>query len=244
MYSDKFSQAGTSEGGNVGGNDGNTDIDNENDNTGWLSNIFSSIGNILSAILDLPLQIVSGIGDFLGEHFSNLFEFIGNILEAISPIPTAIIEGLGGFFTNIISYLNPFSENFFGYKLISLLGDLLKNLFVPSEDYLSNQFYNIKNDLENKLSYTSYIDLLEILEIDESGENISISLSDYSISTGINVSLNNFIDFSIFDEYKNVYFSWIRGFTFVFLIIYNINQVYKLIRGHSLITFSTRGKEE
>ena len=34
---------------------------------------------------------------------------------------------------NILDYLNPFSENFFGYKLIELLGNLLKMLFVGKE---------------------------------------------------------------------------------------------------------------
>lgn len=37
---------------------------------------------------------------------------------------------------DIVSYLNPFSENFFVYKLIELLGELLKDLFVPDSDYI------------------------------------------------------------------------------------------------------------
>lgn len=43
-----------------------------------------------------------------------------------------IIETIG----NILSYLNPFSENFFGIKLLELLGDLLKSLFIPSQERL------------------------------------------------------------------------------------------------------------
>ena len=32
--------------------------------------------------------------------------------------------------------MNPFSENFFGIKLLELLGDLLKSLFIPSQERL------------------------------------------------------------------------------------------------------------
>lgn len=34
---------------------------------------------------------------------------------------------------DILSYLNPFSENFFAYKLVDLIIDGLKSLFVPEE---------------------------------------------------------------------------------------------------------------
>ena len=35
-----------------------------------------------------------------------------------------------------LNSLNPFSSEFLGYKLIGLFGDLLKNLFVPSDNFL------------------------------------------------------------------------------------------------------------
>lgn len=49
---------------------------------------------------------------------------------------------------NLISYINPFSENFFVYKLIELLGDLLKSLFVPGEDFMSEWFTDISSYFE------------------------------------------------------------------------------------------------
>lgn len=49
---------------------------------------------------------------------------------------------------NLISYINPFSENFFVYKLIELLGNLLKSLFVPSSEFMSNWFTDISNYFE------------------------------------------------------------------------------------------------
>ena len=42
-----------------------------------------------------------------------------------------IFEKIG----DILSYINPFSENFFVYKLIELLVDAIKSLFIPSDDF-------------------------------------------------------------------------------------------------------------
>lgn len=39
---------------------------------------------------------------------------------------------------DILNILNPFSENFFAYKLIELLLDALKSLFIPSDNFFNN----------------------------------------------------------------------------------------------------------
>lgn len=39
---------------------------------------------------------------------------------------------------DILNLLNPFSENFFAYKLIELLLEALKSLFIPSDDFFNN----------------------------------------------------------------------------------------------------------
>lgn len=39
---------------------------------------------------------------------------------------------------DIFSILNPFSENFFAYKLIELLLNALKSLFIPSDNFFNN----------------------------------------------------------------------------------------------------------
>ena len=45
-----------------------------------------------------------------------------------------IFEKIG----ELLSYINPLSENFFVYKLIELLINALRGLFVPSEDFFTN----------------------------------------------------------------------------------------------------------
>lgn len=60
-----------------------------------------------------------------------------------------IIETIG----NILSYLNPFSENFFGIKLLELLADLLKSLFIPSQERLES----INTTVSCKFSFVTTI---------------------------------------------------------------------------------------
>ena len=52
-----------------------------------------------------------------------------------------------------MSYLNPFSENFFGIKLLELLGDLLKSLFIPSQERLES----INTTVSSKFSFVTTI---------------------------------------------------------------------------------------
>lgn len=62
---------------------------------------------------------------------------------------------------SIIDFLNPMSENFWGLKLLELLGDMLKALFVPSEDFMSKWFTEISDYFEDAFGILYYpIDLV------------------------------------------------------------------------------------
>lgn len=54
---------------------------------------------------------------------------------------------------DLLSYINPFNENFFVYKLIDLLSELLKSLFVPSEDKINE----IKDTITSKFNFIDSI---------------------------------------------------------------------------------------
>ena len=64
-------------------------------------------------------------------------------------------KGILGKIGELLSYINPFSENFFVYKLIDLLEDLLKNLFIPSTEFLTDWFDELKEWIENKFGILS-----------------------------------------------------------------------------------------
>ena len=135
---------------------------------------------------------------------------------------------------DIASYLNPFSENFFIYKLIELLGDLLKWLFITKDDYFSNIKETLLSDLRTKLPYESYINMFStILDIADDGQMSDISINNYKVEN-LNINMPNFIDFSIITQYRSTWYMWVRGFTFIFLIIYHINQINKFLRGFNI----------
>lgn len=65
-------------------------------------------------------------------------------------------KGIWDTIKEVLSYINPFSENFFVYKLISLLIDAIKSLFIPSDDFFSNYFTNLKDWFSDRLGFLFY----------------------------------------------------------------------------------------
>lgn len=145
-----------------------------------------------------------------------------------------ILKKLWEFLTVIVDYLNPFSDNFLGKKIVEAIGDLLKVLFIPSEDYFSNVQETLLSDLKTKIPYQDYIDMFSlIVDVGTDGEMEDISINNYKVGT-LNINLPNFIDFSYITQYRNTWYAWVRGFVFIFLIIYHINQINKFLRGFSV----------
>ena len=63
-------------------------------------------------------------------------------------------KGILGKIKDILSYINPFSENFFAYKLVELIINGLKSLIVPDNFDFINDF---KDVLENKLGFLASV---------------------------------------------------------------------------------------
>lgn len=133
--------------------------------------------------------MLSGIGEFFtnlfsffGDFFDFLFESLGNWFADIGEWFVNLGNDIGGWFSNlfegianIISYINPFDENFLGYKLIELLGDLLEFLFVPSDDILGG----LQQSINDKFGFVTSIKLgIEALE-----DNLTNDLSGTSSFT-------------------------------------------------------------
>lgn len=107
-------------------------------------------------------------------------------------------------------------------------------LFVPPDDYFSNIKETLLSDLETKLPYQDYINMFgTILDIATDGQIEDVSINNYSVGT-LKVNVKSFIDFSIITKYRASWYSWVRGFVFIFLIIYHINQLTKFLRGFSI----------
>lgn len=98
-------------------------------------------------------------------------------------------KGIWGALKEVLSYINPFSENFFVYKLIDLLIDALKSLFIPDNDFLTNYFNELKEWFSDKLGFLSY-PLELILDILDKIKNINFSEPIIQIPDFIEPSTN------------------------------------------------------
>ena len=155
-----------------------------------------------------------------------------------------ILKDVISFLANLLSYINPFSENFLGYKLIELLGDLLKWLFIPSDDYFNNIKETLLSDLKSKLPYEDYINMFgTILDLSTDGQMEDIAINNYQVGD-TSVSVPNFIDFSFITKYKDTWYMLVRGFVFIFLIIYHVNQLNKFLRGFPITDGAIRHAEK
>lgn len=110
--------------------------------------------------------------DILNNNFKNLFNLITKqALEEVSLSQKQHKEsqdtqkGILATIKEVVSYINPFSENFFVYKLIDLLIEALKNLFIPGDEFFSNYFNELKEWFSNRFGFLAYpLDLvLDIL---------------------------------------------------------------------------------
>ena len=103
------------EGGENGNNNENTVSGNTIDYTQSFSNLQNTISNQTTAI-------------------NNMSNTISNEISTVNNTAT----GIWGTIRSILNFINPLSEDFFVYKLIDLLIDALKTLFVPTEDFINS----------------------------------------------------------------------------------------------------------
>lgn len=57
---------------------------------------------------------------------------------------------------DILSYINPFSENFFGRKIVEFIIDGLKGLFIPEDGFFDNFFTNLKDWFSTRFGFLFY----------------------------------------------------------------------------------------
>lgn len=56
----------------------------------------------------------------------------------------------------MLSYINPFSENFFVYKLIELLIEMLKGLFIPSDNFFNDWLADMNDYFSDRFGIIYY----------------------------------------------------------------------------------------
>ena len=125
-------------------------------------------------------------------------------------------KGIWETIKDILSYINPFSENFFVYKLIELLVDALKSLFIPSDDFLGTYFTDLKEWFSDRLGFLFYpfelvIDILNmILDIDFSEPvfnipDITEPFSNKKLISATTFKFNDLLENNTFNTIHSIY---------------------------------------
>ncbi len=166
------------------------------------------------------VSIVGDIITWLQDLSSKLANGFTNVINGITTGFTNLISDIGTGFTNVLNWFADFP---------TMLGDLLKLIYIPSEDFFSNQFDLIKSALQNKLSVDSFTGVMDSIKSASAGEmpNIEVTIMGHTATI---------INFDYFRNVKSTINSWIRGFMFVLLILYNYNMVYTIVRGGGIFS--------
>lgn len=125
-------------------------------------------------------------------------------------------KGIWGTIKEILSYLNPFSENFFAYKLVALIIDGLKSLFIPSDDFFETFFTEMKDWFSDRLGFLFYpfelvIDILnKILNVNFSEPvfnipDINEPFTGQKLIGATTYNLNSLLSNSVLENIHNIY---------------------------------------
>lgn len=85
--------------------------------------------------------------------------------------------------------------------------------------------------LAEKIPYEAYIQLFGNLKDVSQGNpaGLNVNFGDYKVGNSTISTGDNWVKFDFILKYKQTWFQWCRGFTYIFFIIYNIHQFIKLI---------------
>ena len=130
----------TSGSGNESGDGG----EDNSDDVGWFS-------RIVNGILDLPNRILEGLAssfeDFK-ESLTNIGNFFADLLSYINPFSeNFILKDVVKFLGDMLSYINPFSENFILKGVLQFLGDMLSYINPFSENFFGKKLVELIGDL-------------------------------------------------------------------------------------------------
>lgn len=182
-----------------------------------------------------------------GSESLNWYEFIvGTIPEDIQDEQKQdeLIETNKSIFEtlkDILNYLNPFSEDFFVYKLVDILLDGLVTLFVPSSDFFNDWIDEMTDWLSEHFGFLYYplslvLDFFDkIGELDESGTAVlsgsGFELMGAQIIPEFSYDLNSLLVNDTFDNIHTIYLVFVDVIMYVYLVILAKNTFVDIFGG-------------
>lgn len=158
---------------------------------------------------DVPIDIVTGDSVVSAD--------VPDIPDVPVEVPS-LWQWLADFLQSILDAILGIAAN-----ILQGISDLLSSLFVPSADFFQNNFNQIQELLALKLDVESYKTLMESLRTIEPDDLKNITVNLYGQELVI-------LDFGVYKSVKPTVDNWLRGLMFIGLLIYNINNIYRLVR--------------
>ena len=180
----------------------------------------ASRGNTLTIFtLDWKNRTVTVNGQGSGEQGGedNKKGNLGDILKNLIDIPAKILKGL-------LDLLK---------KLLDRLKELLIFLFVPKKEFFDSNYSEMQNILSSKVGIKGISGFFTNLF---SHEHVELPV--------IKFDGNVFLDFNVISEYGYFIQGMIAPFLWFYLAIYNLDNIYLLIRGRKLFGKSHGGEED
>lgn len=163
---------------------------------------------------------------------------IPDIKPGEEPLPPdeALQPSQGGFWNTLWEWLKKIYQAIIAIPgaILGALYKLILFLAIPSDGFFTNKFNELKMFIEDETQVKDLIDDFKGLGGGSGGSFKDVTVSLMGVG-GLEV-----IDADSINSVLDKIHSWVRGVFFPFLLLYNINQIYKLIRGTSLLEV-TRG---
>lgn len=193
------------------------------------------MANIVNAITSGLNGLIESIGSFFGNLGTNLGDWFGDVGDWFSSLGS----NLGGWFSNlfstlgnILSYINPFNENFLGYKLIELIQNALSYLFTPTQSNVDS----LQNTVNEKFGFIESIKIA-VEDIQDMIENIENGTSEFTLDIESDVYEGEVVLFDLawyapFKAYGDLVFT---GFAYVFFVWRFYRSIPNIINGVGFI---------
>lgn len=196
-----------------------------------MNTINASVGDIKSGVVNGFNDLKAGVSTEISNVKLNFNAGVENLKSKITTlengITTKIIEfdnkidtSITGFKTSVDEKINGVSDG------ITSLPSKFADLFKISDDFYTENILSLNTKLQSRLNTDSYITAFgQIGQVEAETPNIKVIINGQECTI---------VNFSVFDNYKSQFHNFVRGGMFIFLILYNYNSVYMLIRGRTL----------
>ncbi len=193
------------------------------------------MANIVNAVTSGLNGLIESIGSFFGNLGTNLGDWFGDVGDWFSSLGS----NLGGWFSNLfstlgnlLSYINPFNENFLGYKIIDLLSQALTNLFVPQ----GASVLSLQDTVNDRFAFVDSIKLA-IDDINDMLNNVENGTSEFTLDIESDVYSGDVVLFDLswyapFKSYGDLVFT---GFAYVLFIWRLYKNIPNIINGFGFI---------